>query len=171
MTHRRFISLILAAALAVTGMTSGPAQAGDRDVAKWVAGAVALGLVGAVIADQRRDDRAVTRYRNSDGPRFDSGYRRGHGRYHQPGRRHGHQSHRGHHRDRYALPGHCRQDVRVRGGILRGYGRHCLLNNYSRFNALPHHCAVETRGYGRGGIVYDTHCLNRYGYRDDGRHK
>lgn len=65
MTHRKFISLILAAALAVTGMTAAPVQASDRDVAKWVAGAVATGLIGAAIADKRRDDRAVTRHQEA----------------------------------------------------------------------------------------------------------
>lgn len=168
MTHRKFISLILAAALAVTGMTAAPVQAGDRDVAKWVAGAVALGLIGAAIADQRRDDRAVTRHRGGHKPRFDRGHRRGHDKFDDRGHRRGHDGYgnRGRHGGRFALPQQCRRDVRVRGGVLRGYGRHCLLNNYPRFNALPHRCAVETRGHGRRGVVYGSTCLERHGFHD-----
>ncbi|WP_428514403.1 hypothetical protein [Roseovarius sp.] len=168
MTHRTFISLILAAALAVTGMTAAPAQAGDKDVAKWVAGAVALGLIGAAIADQRRDDRAVTRHQGGHGPRFNNGHRRGHDRYDNRGHRRGHDGYgnRGRHGERFALPQQCRRDVRVRGGVLRGYGRHCLLNTYPRFNALPHRCAVETRGHGRRDVIYGSQCLERYGFND-----
>lgn len=185
MTHRKFISLILAAALAVTGMTAAPVQASDRDVAKWVAGAVALGLIGAAIADKRRDDRAVTRHQGGHLPRFNKGHRRGHDRYDNRGHRRGHDGYgnrghrrghdsygnRGRHGAQLALPQQCRRDVRVRGGVLRGYGRHCLLNNYSRFNALPHRCAVETRGNGRRGVVYGSTCLERHGFYDRNSHR
>lgn len=171
MTHRRFISIILAAALAVTGITSTAAQAGDRDVAKWVAGAVALGLIGAAIADKRRDDRAVTRHQGGHAPRFNNSHRRGNDHFRNDGHRRGHQSHRGNRYDRHALPGHCRQSVRTRRGTLHGFGRHCLLNNYARFNALPHRCAVETRGNGRRGVIYGSRCLRQHGYQVSGRRK
>lgn len=168
MTHRTFISLILAAALAVTGVTAAPAQAGDKDVAKWVAGAVALGLIGAAIADQRRDDRAVTRQHGGHGPFFGNGHRRGQDLFGKNGRLRDYKRYddRGRRGGRFALPQQCRRDVRVRGGVLRGYGRHCLLNNYPRFNALPHRCAVETRGHGRRGVIYGSQCLERYGFND-----
>jgi len=159
MTHRTFISLILAAALAVTGMTSTAAQASDKDVAKWIAGAVALGLIGAAIADERRDDRAVTRNR---------GYyndNRAHGQRFKKKRRHGHKSHRKNRYDSHALPGHCRRVVQTRRGPLKGFGRHCLLNSYSNFNALPHRCAVRTRGHGNRGVIYGSYCLRQHGYR------
>ncbi len=182
MTHRTFISIILAAALAVTGMTSTAAQAGDRDVARWVAGAVALGLIGAAIADQRRDDRAVTRNRGGHDDGYHGHRHRGDDRYDDDDRRRGHDWNRGrdwnrghhggvrdwnrgHHGDRRALPGQCRRDVPVRGGVLHGFGRHCLLNNYAHFNALPHRCAVQTRGQGGRGVIYDSYCLQRHGYQ------
>ena len=56
MTHRTFISIILAAAIAVTGMTAAPARA-DNDAAKVIAGVAALAIIGAVIAEERKDRR------------------------------------------------------------------------------------------------------------------
>lgn len=57
MTCRFSLSLMLAAALALTSLPGAPAQAGNGDVAKWIAGGVALGLVGAVVAQSRHKDR------------------------------------------------------------------------------------------------------------------
>lgn len=153
MTHRTFIASILIAALAVTGMTSAPARAGNDDVAKWIAGVVTLGIIGAAIADSnKRDNRVVSRNR---------GYGHGHGLDSHSGHgRHGYQVDR-----RHLLPKHCRVRIRTHNDDIRGYSRRCLLNNYAHFNTLPHECAVRTRG-NHGGVIYQRGCLKRYGYRD-----
>lgn len=144
MTHRTFIAAILAAAMAITGMTSNPAHAGNDDVAKWIAGAVALGLIGAAIAEAKdKDDRIVSR-------------NRGHG--------FGHGRHAYQHDRRFLLPKHCRVRIRTGHDDIRGYGRRCLLNNYAHFNTLPHQCAVRAHG-NHGRVVYRRGCLKRHGYR------
>ncbi|WP_135507412.1 hypothetical protein [Roseovarius aestuariivivens] len=182
MTHRTFISIILAAALAVTGMSAAPARADNKDVAKWIAGAVALGVIGAAIAEDRKRDRrrneAVARqrtqwpYYNQYGTptrRYDDD-RRHHGHHKNKGR-HGHDRHDGYRRDaRLFLPDACRVQIPTRNGTVRGYGRRCLINSYPHFNALPHQCARRVHG-DRGRVVYGGRCLRQNGYRTAFDHK
>ncbi|MCR9113621.1 MAG: hypothetical protein NXH84_10120 [Rhodobacteraceae bacterium] len=153
MTHRTFIAAILAAALAVTGMTAGPARADSDDIAKWIAGAVALGLIGAAIADNNRDnDRAVTRNSGRGFGNPDHGYRKNRHAYQQD--------------QRYLLPKNCRARASTRSGEVRGFERNCLLRNYAHFNSLPHECAVRARGEGRQWVIYQRRCLKQYGFRN-----
>lgn len=163
MTHRTFIAAILAAALAITGMTSAPARAGNDDIAKWIAGAAALAIIGAAIADANdRDDRVVTRNTTrtfDDNPKNwhrqekARGYGQGHG--------HGHGNFRN---QRFALPGKCLANAETRHGNVRGFDRSCLMRNYQYVNSLPNECAVRARGEHRGRVVYHGRCLRQYGY-------
>ncbi|MDW3118383.1 MAG: hypothetical protein R8G60_11815 [Roseovarius pacificus] len=52
MFHRQFIAAVLAAAVAVTGMTAAPARA-DNDAAKVIAGVAALAVLGAAMSDAK----------------------------------------------------------------------------------------------------------------------
>jgi hypothetical protein len=54
---RKFIPLVLAASLAVTGMTAAPAKAGDRDVATALGALAGIAVLGAVIHDAQKDRR------------------------------------------------------------------------------------------------------------------
>ncbi len=54
---RKFISFIIAASVAVTGLTAAPAQAGDRDLARALAAIAGVAIVGAVINESRKDNR------------------------------------------------------------------------------------------------------------------
>ncbi|MFX0541636.1 hypothetical protein ACEWPM_007875 [Roseovarius sp. S4756] len=67
---RKFVSMIIAASIAVTGLTAAPAQAGDRDLARALAAIAGVAIVGAVIHDAQKDKR------------------RGAARYYQPQRKH-----------------------------------------------------------------------------------
>lgn len=53
----KFISLVLAASIAVTGLTAAPAQAGNRDVGRLLAALVGVAVVGAVLYDAQRNRR------------------------------------------------------------------------------------------------------------------
>lgn len=77
---RKFISLVLAASLAVAGLTAAPARAGNDDLAKVLAGVAAVAVIGAVINENRKD--------RNDGYVSSRGY--GH-RNHFDGRGRGHQ--------------------------------------------------------------------------------
>ena len=164
MTYRTFIASVLVAALAVTSWTAAPARAGSDDFAKIVAGVAALAIIGAAIADRNDNDdyRGITRNQ----------------RYHDPYYREnprGHRFDRKHRRDRFRsrlrpLPHHCRRGGRTFDGYIEGYGRRCLFNNYSQFNALPHECATRVRARnGRTRIIYPDYCLNRRGLATAGR--
>lgn len=60
----KLISLVIAAAVAVTGLTAAPAQAGDRDVARALAAIAGIAIVGAVIHDANKDKRRAAPRRN-----------------------------------------------------------------------------------------------------------
>lgn len=83
---RRFITLISAAAIALSGLSfsASTARADDRKTAQWIAGIAAAAIVGAVIIDQKKDRErrkreAVQRQRYYD--------QYGHGHYRNDQRR------------------------------------------------------------------------------------
>lgn len=53
----KFISLIIAASMAVTGLTATPAQANNRDLALALAAIAGVAVVGKVIHDSNKSDR------------------------------------------------------------------------------------------------------------------
>jgi len=173
--HRKFITLVVAASLAVTGLSAAPARADAEDAAKVIAGVAALAILGAAIADAKDDKDRVTR--NRDHLRHESRHR-GHGKTwgHRQGRDNWDKAHRNskHARPlpkrvkRKLLPGACRTEVRVRGGHhLRGFGRHCLKRNYGYANSLPRACKTTLRGQrGKLRAIYSGRCLYRHGYRE-----
>jgi len=56
--HRKFIAIVLGAALAVTGLSSAPVRAQDRgETAAIIAGVAALAIIGAAVASDRKKDR------------------------------------------------------------------------------------------------------------------
>lgn len=159
MTHRTFIAVILAAALAVTGMTGTQARAGNDDVAKWIAGAVAIGIIGAVIAEEKKRDRR----RDQVVTRQQSHVYGGHGQKKAYG--HGGNQHKHAKQDRRRLlPSSCEFRLRTQRGDYRGYGQRCLLQNYAHYNSLPHQCAYRPKG-GQGRVIYGQDCLHKHGYR------
>lgn len=169
MTYRTFIASILVAAITVTGWTAAPARAGSDDAAKIIAGVAALAIIGAAIADNKRKDRrrAISRNRSfNDDFNIQRGHKheRRHGRYkrrHQDNRIIGSQR---------PLPQHCQRGGYTNGGYIQGFGRQCLLRNYSHYNALPHECAVRVYDdRNRERVIYRNRCLNRYGFRDIAR--
>ncbi len=53
----KFITLILAASIAVTGLTAAPARAADRDLALALGALVGVAVIGAAIHDAKKKDR------------------------------------------------------------------------------------------------------------------
>jgi Ni/Co efflux regulator RcnB len=178
MIHRKFIALIAATSIAITGFTSAPAYAKD-DTAKIIVGAAALALIGVAIAQSNKDKRRNrtsrgqiydnggyygdnSGYRNDDyydnDNRYNNGYRRGHDNYNRPLPRRA---------QRKVLPRSCKVEARTRNGRIPAYGARCLSNNFRYANALPYECAfnARTRRHGQRHTVYARDCLARYGYR------
>lgn len=170
MTYRSFISIVLAAAIAVTSVTAAPAQAGGRDdAAKWIAGVAALAIIGAAIADDRRDKKRAARQRSyTDHDQYKNhGHAHNHSKKKHYNNGYGHKNHYKSQRrhNPYALPAQCRRQIHTRHGDIRGYGRKCLLDNYSSFNTLPHDCVVQGwNSNGKKRSVYHRRCVRNYGY-------
>ncbi|MCD9147256.1 hypothetical protein [Pseudophaeobacter flagellatus] len=145
--HRKFIALILAASLAITGISSTPVQAGN-DVGKVVAGLAVLGILGAALHDHNTRDRrreTVTRP-------------------HRP------------HRDpvtrplpprvgRYDLPAQCvKYFPRFKNGRSL-VAQNCLRRNYGRVKSLPRSCKVTFWNGRKNRSAYKPRCLKQHGYR------
>lgn len=165
--HRKFIATILAAGLAVSGLSAAPAQArSGKDNARLLVGIAAVAIVGAAIAHgkSRKDKRHDAATRGQAHAPVHQGRRGG---YQRPqGHARGHDRHNGGSRgydryervNRHALPASCR----VRSGQRHGYSGRCLSRHYSGYHALPQKCAVRIGG--RHGTVYRDRCLGRHGY-------
>jgi hypothetical protein len=173
--HRKFIKLIMAASLAVTGLSAAPARADAEDAAKVIAGVAALAILGAAIADAKDDKDRVTRNRGhlrhdnrhrGQGKKWD--HRHGRDKWGKRHRNNNHARPLPQRVKRKLLPGVCRTEVRVRGGHrLRGFGRHCLKRTYGYANSLPRACKTRVRGrHGKLRTIYRGRCLYRHGYRE-----
>lgn len=143
--HRKFIALILAVSMAITGISSAPAHAGN-DVGKVVAGLAVLGILGAALHQHNTRDRRreqVTRpYHPQPTPRP------------LPPRV-----------SRYDLPAQC---VKYFPNFRNGRSlvtRNCLQRNYGHVNALPQSCKVTFWNGQRNRTAYKPRCLNSHGYR------
>jgi hypothetical protein len=164
--HRKFIALILAAAVAVTSLSAAPAYAADKDLKRFILGVAALGIAAAAIENNRRGDDGR---RNGHVSRQDI--------YHPPvvhAPQRGHGSHGGHvaprplpDRARAAvLPSKCLLQVSDRRGIRNVYGARCLERSNVSVARLPDYCALTVIGQqGRARTVYDAGCLTDNGYR------
>ena len=162
--HRKFITLILAASMAVTGLSAAPARADAEDAAQVIAGVAAIAILGAAIAKSKDDNDHVTRNRGHI--RHDNRHR---GRGQQWNNRHRGNKHARplpNRVQRKLLPGSCQITARAGNGQhLRGFGRHCLTRNYGYTNSLPRAC--ETRVRARNGAprtIYRGRCLQQHGY-------
>jgi MYXO-CTERM domain-containing protein len=147
--HRKFIAVILATALAITGVSSTPVQAGDN-TGKIVAGLAVLGVLGAALhrhntRDRRRSQEVVTRpHRPTPGPQPRP----------LPPRL-----------GRYDLPAQCvKYFPNFRDGrslVARG----CLKRNYGSVHALPQSCKVTFWNGNKNRTAYKPRCLKNHGYR------
>jgi hypothetical protein len=155
--HRKFIALILAASLAVTGVSAVPAQAGS-DAGKIFAGLAVLGILGAALHDHNTRDRGhtVSRLHPPQG-----GYQPPH-------------TQRPHHPTpkplpprfgRYDLPKKCVK-VYPRYSLSHSLvGANCLERNAQQLNRLPQACRVSFWNGRQNRTAYKPQCLNQHGYR------
>lgn len=94
--HRKFIALIIGAALTVSSLAAAPVQAQNRgETAAIIAGVAALAIVGAAISDDRNRDRD----RRHDYVSRGHGYKQPH---YAPKRHHKHGYNPGHYRHHYS---------------------------------------------------------------------
>jgi len=98
----KFIALIVAASIAVTGFTAAPAKAGDRDVARALAAIAGIAIIGVAINEhnksQNRRSHVVTRGHNNyvshqprqhkQAKRFNHAYQQGYNAHRREVRQH-----------------------------------------------------------------------------------
>ncbi|MFW8593678.1 hypothetical protein [Cribrihabitans neustonicus] len=150
--HRKFIALILAVSLAITGFSAAPARA-NEDVAKVLAGLALLGIIGAVINDRKDDHHSVSRAYTAE-PQY------GHG---------------GHHYNpkplpqtfrKYDLPARCLRHFPAYSSRHALVGQGCLDRHYGyKAHSLPQSCRVTFWNGKRHKSAFKPHCLRDRGYR------
>ncbi len=145
MLHRRLIATILAASVAVTGLTAAPARADNSDLAKVLLGATALVVIGSAIAEGADRDRRVI---HRAPPR--TKVVRHHHRYKAP------VSHRG----AYAPVRRHGAYAPVRHRQVHSHAPRRVQPGRARI-ALPKACRVRNAG---NRTVYSARCLQRRGY-------
>ncbi len=143
--HRKFIALIAATAIAITGFTA-PARAGGDDVAKALAGLAAVLIIGAAINSSLDNSPAVAAPSPSPAPAS-----------------HGHSNAV----SRYVLPGQCERRIRTDRGYQRVLGANCVARNYSYARSLPDKCVSSYWIASRNRLEtgYTKSCLQNHGYR------
>lgn len=158
--HRKFIAFVLSAAMAVTALTTGPVRADEEDIAKWIAGAAALAIIGAAIADANKD-------RKTPAYNYNQGY--GHNNYgHDPKYGSSHSNYPKH----KTLPRQCRVQSVRHGQPVRGFSARCLKRKHVDLRTMPRDCAVRVwdSATSRRDVVFQGQCLRRYGYQVAQRH-
>lgn len=144
--HRKFIALILATAMAITGLSAAPARA-DGDTARVFAGLAFLALLGAAIQKERKHNRPVVSHNYTPPvhplpprplpPKI----------------------------SRRDLPQQCLRSRSVNGRYRNLVGNRCLKKNYGFNGTLPYACQLGYRENGRNHIGYEPVCLRERGYR------
>jgi len=153
---RKFISVIIAASIAVTAISAPQVQAGNRELTRFLAGAAALAIIGSAIND--RNNR-----RRSNEPSYEPGYAPSfYGHTTAPTPRHVPRR-----ASRKILPSVCLKTIHSNGQRRNLFFLRCLKRNFSYTNALPNACARNVRrndGTPFMRPAYGLHCLQNHGY-------
>lgn len=149
--HKKFIALIIAAAVAVTGISASQARAADTgDI---LTGLAAIAILGAAVNHYTKDKREDKVERHYNNHVYQSHKKKRHKAKPLPKRV-----------KRYNIPQRCLR-------TYEGYGNRpllgtkCLSKHYKHANSLPQQCKV---GFWNGHKVkraYEPACLRHHGYR------
>ncbi|MGY9047072.1 hypothetical protein P775_18490 [Puniceibacterium antarcticum] len=170
---RKFITTLLAAAVALTGLTAAPAWAANNDALLRTLGiGTGLLIVGAAIKNANDHDKRKEKDRREERDRNDVPFgSAGNFGHHNQGNGYGHDNRgggfghdkRGGKFDRYRepLPGRCL--IETRDGP-RAFEAHCLSKRYSDSNKLPDFCRSKVRTRQGRVSAYDARCLSNSGF-------
>ncbi len=151
--HRKFIALIVATAVAITGLSASQARAADtRDI---LGGLAALAILGAAVhhyQDEKREEERARRQKQK--------------KKQAKKQKHNHQVRPLPRRvARYDLPQRCLRRFDAYSKKRPLLGPKCLKKHYKHADSLPHQCKV---GFWNGKQVrraYEPACLRQKGYR------
>jgi hypothetical protein len=137
---KTFIAGLVAASLALTGITATPARADNEQLRNALIGIAALAIIGSAIKNSRSQPAVQPSPPPVAHP--NPGFSR-------------------------VLPAACLVSTAASRGNARIFSRHCLERNYRFAARLPGQCAtaVPTRFGPQAG--YDPYCLRRAGFSVD----
>ena len=176
---RKYIASVLVATMAITGFAARPAAAAsEEDIARILAGAATIFIIGKAIQSSRdndRDDKKSAKKAHSQRHDYkdkpvvirkhdhkDKGRKVTNKKYDRNDRgRDGHQT-----RSRGAtpLPQSCQISARTRHGTQTLYGARCLDHTYRSARKLPDECRREVRTSRGESKAYSADCLRQRGY-------
>jgi len=143
----RLTSIVVAAGLALVTVAphAEAQQLSNENIAGWIAGAVALGLIAKAIEDDRQRDRDRERAAARNPVHTPV----------VPDRV----------RDPRPIPAACLTTYRVRGGTVDYLPASCLDRSYRDADRLPAACRQTIRTTGGNAAVYVPGCLTDRGFR------
>ena len=153
---RKFIASIMAASMAITGFSAAPARADGNDLARLLAGATALVIIGRALEDDHSSSR---HYRYDEHSHYDRGY----DRHPSRGNHYGQRRNSNIDSPRRLPPG-CLTRVETRHGSRQVFGEACLDVHYSHTASLPRECRSRNNSNGPRN-AYEATCLFDRGYR------
>lgn len=168
---RKFISVIVAASIAVTALTAPQAQAGNRELNRFLAGVAAIAIIGA-IANEKSSSQARQPAYIPPTPRRDYEQRR------DDNLRRQNEFHSypiapptprplPRHVSRKSLPSVCVKNVQANGHRRNVLMLNCLKRNFSYTASLPNTCSTNVaRNDGTRFVrpAYGLRCLQNHGY-------
>ena len=144
--HRKFIALIVSAAIAVTAFGATPARAGDTE--RLLGGLAALAIIGAAIHHHEKKSRNRTRVTATPPKPTIQSMRP------LPPRV-----------ARYDLPRHCLRQPSARRAAAPLLGNRCLNRHYRYAASLPRVCRVSYWNGREKRHGFEPICLRQKGYR------
>lgn len=151
---RKFLAILLSAALAVTTVGAAPARANHKDdLARALIGATALVIIGSAIHQSHKK-------KHYGQPTKKTHYygNKGHGGQHYGGHKKKHVA--------KVVPGKCFRKFHTNHGWKRWISNYCLKNNmtYRAYSKLPQHCKKVIWTHKGKRSVFSPRCLRHKGW-------
>ncbi len=161
--HRKFIALIIATAVAITGLSASKTRAADTgDI---IGGLAAIAIIGAAVNHYQKEKRDDDRRKKKAARKHKEVSRRQIDRHYAPNAKRHHARRLPNRVARYNLPQRCLRTYRAYSGTRPLLAPNCLNKHYKHANNLPQQCKV---GFWNGKKVkraYEPACLRQKGYR------
>ncbi len=167
---RKFTATILAASLTLTAFGASHAQAAEKEVFRFIAGAAAAAIIADALTNDNRgrhQNQVVTRERHYAPQHYThNGHRDPRPKVNVPNRGHIIPRPLPNRVRAQVLPSQCTLTARTRHGTRTYMGDKCLNKNNIRLRDLPGQCRTDLAGP-RGGTwkAWDVQCMTRLGYR------
>jgi len=156
--HKKFIAGVAALAICVTGVSASQANADSRDRNRALVALLGLAVVGAAIAEDRKDKRreaAALATRNKPVVVAPSARIQARPLPNRARRQ----------ANRRALPQSCLREFNTRRGAQHIFGARCLNQNYGFVSSLPRNCERQIRTTQGVRTGFSARCLNNQGYQ------